>query len=135
MNEFLLSFPLALLSEAGVLCAHSLPNERMMNTFDADIFTRDLTGDDYVAPLGSAYLLTWGRKYTPEQTAELAERWNVKLFCLGHEHAETGIELRNPNTLILNSDHERATVLPLDLADLPTAEEALMLGVPLSSIG
>ena len=37
--------------------------------------------------------------------------------------------------IVLNSDHERATVLPIDLARPPSAEEALMTAVPLASVG
>ena len=105
-----------------------------MNRFDAGVLDRDLTNEDYAAPHGSAYLMTWGRGYTREQVEALAERWCVRLFCLGHQHAETGIEVQGPRVVILNSDHERATVLPLDLASVPAAEEALLYAAPLSAI-
>ena len=78
--------------------------------------------------------MTWGRQYTDEQVEMLAEHWDVQLFCLGHQHVETGIEIRGPRLIVLNSDHDRASVLPLDLADLPTAEEALMHAIPLRSV-
>ena len=64
----------------------------------------------------------------------MAMRWNVQLFCLGHQHAENGIEVRGERVVILNSDHERATVLPLDLADLPSAADAPMYAIPLRSV-
>jgi hypothetical protein len=59
------------------------------------------------------------------------------LFVLGHQHVETGIEMRNadPGVVVLNTDHERATVLPLDLARPTDAEEAVMTAVPLASVG
>lgn len=140
INGFIRAMPIALLSdglagEGGVLCAHSLPMEAMMRHFDIDLFDRDLTEEDYRAPHGSAYLMVWGRRHTIEQVEQLAERWGVKLFCLGHEHAETGIEMRGPRVLILNTDHERATVLPIDLAAVPTAEEAFIHALPLAAIG
>jgi hypothetical protein len=140
INGFIRAMPIALLSdgcagEGGVLCAHSLPMETMMRHFDLDLIDRDLTEEDYQAPHGSAYLMVWGRRHTVEQVEQLAERWGVKLFCLGHEHAETGIEMRGPRLLILNTDHERATVLPVDLAAVPTAEEAFIHALPLAAIG
>jgi hypothetical protein len=139
INAFIAAMPIALISESpdesgGVLCAHSLPMAAMMGHFDADLFQRELRDEDYQAPHGSAYLMVWGRQYTIEQTEELAARWGVKLFCLGHEHAETGIEMRGPRVVILNTDHERATVLPIDLSAVPTVEEAFTYAVPLSAL-
>ncbi|MDY7109375.1 MAG: metallophosphoesterase [Planctomycetota bacterium] len=140
INGFIAAMPIALISESpddagGVLCAHSLPMAAMMPHFDTDLFHRDLREEDYRAPHGSAYLMVWGRQYTVEQTEELAQRWGVKLFCLGHEHAETGIEMRGPRVIILNTDHERATVLPIDLGAVPTVEESFTYAVPLSALG
>ncbi len=134
MNDFFRAMPLALRSESGLLCAHSLPNERAMASFDQDVLDRELTEEDYHSPSGSAYLMTWGRSYREGQVDELAARWGVRLFCLGHQYAETGVDLRLPNVLILNSDHERAVVLPLPLEELPSAEEAMMSVMPLSAI-
>jgi hypothetical protein len=139
INMFIAAMPIALISDpvddyGGVLCAHSLPMAAMMPHFDVDLFQRDLRDEDYQAPHGSAYLMVWGRQYTVEQIEQLAARWGVKLFCLGHEHAETGIEMRGPRVIILNTDHERATVLPIDLSAVPTAEEAFTYAVPLSAL-
>jgi hypothetical protein len=128
------AMPIAVISGGGVLCAHSLPDARMMPRFDTALFERDLDDEDYLAPHGAAYLMTWGRGYDDAQVETLAKRWNVRLFCLGHQHAETGIEMRGKRVIVLNSDHERATVLPLDLADVPGAEEALMHAIPLCSV-
>lgn len=133
-NAFIRAMPLALLSEGGVCCAHSLPASHLMHRFDMDVLDRDLDDEDYLAPHGAAYLMTWGRGTTDEDVERLARHWGVELFCLGHEHAETGIEARGPRRVILNSDHERAAVLPLDLADLPPADQAPMYSLPLASI-
>lgn len=118
----------------GVLCAHSLPNARSMTTFDLNVLDRDLTDDDYASPTGSAYAMVWGRQYTPEQVQSLAEHWNVQLFCLGHQHVETGIENVMPSVVVLNSDHAHGKALPLDLANLISAEEAPMYAVPLGGL-
>jgi hypothetical protein len=133
-NAFIRAMPLALLTEEGVCCAHSLPASHAMSHFDPAVLDRELVDEDYVGPHGAAYLMTWGRNTDDADVDRLAEAWNVRLFCLGHEHVETGIEVRGERRVILNSDHERATVLPLDLGDLPPAAEALMYGLPLASI-
>jgi len=135
VSRFILAMPLALVSEGGVLCAHSLPTAAMMKHFDPAVFDRPLEHDDYLSPHGAAYLMTWGRGHTDEQVEELADAWDVQLFCLGHQHVDTGLEMKGPRVLVLNSDHERGTVLPLDLAALPTPEEALMYGMPLRAYG
>jgi hypothetical protein len=105
-----------------------------MASFDIGIIERELRDEDYQSKTGSAYLMVWGRGHTPAQLQLLAERWNVKLFCLGHQHVETGIEVVVPGCLVLNSDHERAAVLPLNLAQVPAAEQALVGAIPLSAI-
>lgn len=142
IGQFIQAMPLALISTSygktsgggGVLCAHSLPSARMMSHFDPGIFERDLKPDDYAAPFGSAHLMVWGRSHTAEQIEQLANCWNVSLFCLGHEHVEDGIRIKPPRLVILNSDHERGRVLTLDLANLPDATDALLYAVPLGAI-
>jgi hypothetical protein len=134
IRGFIRAMPLALLSESGVLCAHSLPAAGAMARFDESVLDRALEARDYLSPDGAAYLMVWGRGHTPEQVARLAARWNVRLFILGHEYVETGCEMRGDRVIVLNSDHEHGAVLPIDLADPPTAEEAMMSRIPLASI-
>lgn len=131
---FIAAMALALLSEGGVLCAHSLPAPHQMDQFDFDVICREMQPGDYIAPSGAAHQMVWGRGHTNEQIEMFAQKWNVRLFCLGHEHADTGIEIKGPRLIVLNSDHERATVLPIDLANNCTAEEALIAAIPLNAI-
>ena len=135
INRFIRALPLALTSESGVLCAHSLPGPGATSLFDPGVLDRELTEADYEPRRGSAYLMVWGRGYTEEQVEALAGRWNVKLFCLGHSHVENGIAMRGPRVIVLNSDHELATVLPIDLGQVPAAEEAMLTAVRLRSVG
>ncbi len=134
VNAFIAAMPLAIVSDSGVLCAHSLPAPRAMERFDIGILDRAMTDDDYEPRTGSAYLMTWGRGYQSEQLEKLASAWDVKLFCLGHQHVETGIELTQPGVLVLNSDHESAAVLPVDLAEPPEPEMAVMSAIKLGAI-
>ena len=134
IKAFIAAMSLALLSDDGVLCAHSLPAPHAMDEFELDVLDRELQPKDYAAPSGSAHLMVWGRRHTPEQLDLLAARWNVKLFCLGHEHADTGIEVIGQRLIVLNSDHERAVVLPIDLANVGSTEEMMLAAIPLSAI-
>ena len=132
IHDFIRAMPLALRSESGVLCAHSLPAIHVMSVFDPDVLNRDLTDDDYAHPDGSAYLMTWGRDHSDEQIRALADTWGANLFILGHRHVEAGIECTHPLVVVLNSDHEQGRCLPIDLAQPMPAEEAPMYAVPLT---
>lgn len=137
IHAFIRAMPLALTGGpqgAAVLCAHSLPAPLMMKRFDPGVFERQLSDHDYRGPFGSAYLMTWGRQHTQEQIEQLAKTWGIKLFCIGHEHVPGGIDLRHGRVIILNSDHEFATALPLDLAAVPDAEQAMSRAIPLRAV-
>ncbi|MCZ6834267.1 MAG: metallophosphoesterase [Planctomycetota bacterium] len=153
IGRFIRAMPLALTSESGVLCAHSLPTARAVDAgkFDPEILSRDLVNEDYHYPDGNAYLMVWGRTHGKALYEKLAKAWGVKLFILGHQHVETGIEIKSVapghapghapggesgvDVIVLNSDHEYAMTLPIDLANPPHAEEALMMAMPLASVG
>jgi len=132
INGFIAAMPLAVGSESGLLCAHSLP--RNLDRFEPEVLERDLTEEDYASGSGSAYLMVWGRGFGEPELAALAERWGVELFVLGHEHVANGLAARGSRLLILNSDHEFATVVPIDLARVPAAEAAVPLAIRLRSI-
>lgn len=134
IHAFFRAMPLALITESGALVAHSLPNDAAMKSFDPEVLDRTLTDDDYMSPTGSAYMMVWGRKYSESTVSRLADRWNVKLFLLGHQYVQTGIEQVHSRVIVLNSDHARAVVLPLDLSSLPPVEELLMSAVPLQAV-
>ena len=137
IKRFIAAMALAAIGGAAgsaVLCAHSLPAPHMMSKFDATVLDRDLAPEDYIAPAGAAHLMVWGRSHSAEQVESLAAHWGVRLFCLGHEHAETGFVVRGERLVILNSDHDRAAVLPIDLACIPNAEEAMLHVIPLAAI-
>jgi hypothetical protein len=134
IKDFVLSMPLALrcvCPQGDILCAHSLPAAANMARFDPTVINRDLTEDDYQPRAGSAYFMVWGRGYDHELLEDLTERWGVNLFILGHEHAENGYALVEPNALVLNTDHERGVYLPIDLSDKPRLSEcpAMMVRV------
>lgn len=135
IEEFVRALPLAARTENGVLCAHSVPGPTMMDAFDSGILDRDLVASDYEPFHGSAWMMVWGRGQSDTQMEALAEHWGVSLFCLGHAFVENGIGIGGPRTVLLNSDHERGMVLPLDLsAPVPTVESAIFNAIPLASV-
>lgn len=133
MNTFIGSMALALRSESGLLCAHSLPDAERMDDFDPGIISRPLEAQDYEAPRGAVHVMTWGRRYTEDSIAVLRERWDVRLFCLGHRYVPDGIMTFSDSVIILNSDHAAGRVLPVDLGALPAARDALNKSLPIGS--
>ena len=115
IDTFVQAMPLAVRTGGGVFCAHSMPEAVHMHRFDKDVLQRRMTDQDRRGPFGSAYLLTWGRRYDDDSLAPLAEAWNATGFVLGHMHAEMGVERRGERVVIVNSDHERGVLLHLDL--------------------
>ncbi|MCC5822170.1 MAG: hypothetical protein LAT64_12960 [Phycisphaerales bacterium] len=135
IKDFVLSMPLALrcvCPQGDILCAHSLPAAANMARFDPTIINRDLTEDDYQPRSGSAYFMVWGRGYDAELLEDLTERWGVNLFILGHEHADHGYALVEPNALVLNTDHEQGVYLPIDLSSKPRLSECPAMVVPVA---
>ena len=90
IDQFILAMPLAVKSESGLMCCHSLPNAALMHVFDTGILDRAMTDEDRDNVDGSATLMVWGRAHTEEQVQELAKLWGVTLFCLGHAHVSYG---------------------------------------------
>lgn len=137
LNDFIRSMPIALevaTPRGTILCAHSLPPAAAMGRFDTTILRRALTDDDYAPRTGSAYIMCWGRGYDAEGLEDLVERWGAYLFLLGHEKAEDGVLFVPPNAIVLASDHDRGTYLPIDLDHPPTPEGALGLVRWLASV-
>ncbi|RLS92406.1 MAG: hypothetical protein DWI12_11305 [Planctomycetota bacterium] len=128
------AMPLAILCDNGVMVSHSLPSSAMMKHFDARVFERELYDEDFDGPYGAAYLMTWGRGQTPEHLESLAREWGRSLFIAGHAHAPSGIDVRSPNMVILNSDHEQARAVVIDLAaDAPTAQSLVDHAIAIQS--
>jgi len=134
INVFIRAMPVALVSASGLLCAHSLPGAHAMKKFDIGLLDRPLTEDDYDSVNGSASLMVWGRDHTQELVERLASAWGVKLFCLGHQHVETGAESPVPRVIVLNSDHDFGACMPIDLAAIPDVEDAMMYVIPLRAV-
>lgn len=136
IESFVRAMPLAVRCTNGCMVSHSLPSPFGMRRFDPGVLDRPLEDADYAANTGSAWLMVWGRGQTHEQIESLAGVWGVRLFFTGHAHVPSGIEVADERLVILNSDHEQAMVLPLDLAADPLpANEQLFHAMPIASLG
>lgn len=136
VEAFVRAMPLAVRTANGLLCSHSLPSPLAMAGFDMGVLDRTLSDQDFQPRTGAAWNMTWGRGQTAETVEALATAWGVSLFVAGHKHVEDGVEAPFPRLLLLNTDHERAAVVPFDLAaPAPTAGEAMLNAVPLAAIG
>ncbi len=139
LGSFIAAMPLAVVAGEGgprpLLAAHSLPSADAMDRFDPAILERELVPEDRVRPDGGAYLMTWGRGYDAATVERLAEAWGVDWFVLGHQHVASGIEVVHRRCVVLNSDHDAARVLPIDLADPPVPAETPMHAAPVAGLG
>ncbi len=133
IDGFLKAMPLVAKSDSGLFCSHSLPNEAVMDVFDANVIHRRLTKRD-VQSDGSAYFMVWGRQHSQSQLDALANTWNVKLFCLGHAYVPAGVCANFRNMLQLNSDHQHGAALHLNLASIRTAKDAVQDAIKLQSV-
>ena len=134
IDDFFSAMPLGVRTARGLLCTHSLPDAARMAGFDPDILDRQPVPEDYEGLTGSAWMLTWGRRHDPDILESLADRWNVELFCIGHQSVPEGVRQDGPRLIAINSDHARGVVIPWDLADEPTPDALLSCAVMLQTI-
>ena len=136
VRRFIRAMPLALRTAGGLFCSHSLPAPSAVARFDTNVFDRALTDGDFEPRHGAAWQLTWGRGIDAAGAKALADAWGVRLFVAGHKHVPEGVEAVGRHLLLLNSDHERAVVVPFRLDQpVPDAMEASLAAVPLQAIG
>ncbi|MDG2423400.1 MAG: hypothetical protein P8M22_05420 [Phycisphaerales bacterium] len=135
IDRFIDALPLAVVTETGLFCSHSLPALNVMNKFDASVLDRIPTSQDRLGPWGAAYLMVWGRMFTADHLDMLADMWDVSVFCVGHAWVEMGVESPFPTIVAINSDHERGVVVPWDLAEPPTAAKLVDSARYLQTIG
>jgi len=117
ISEFLLSLPLAVRTQNGIFCCHSLPTDDQIDNFDYTIFDRPLAGPDYAQRTGPVYQLIWGRHMSAETVDKFAEKVAADLILNGHQPQESGYATNGDKQLILASDHNQGVFLPIDLAE------------------
>jgi hypothetical protein len=133
ISKYLFSQPLAVRGENRIWLSHSLPGNRYVDSFDAEIFGRQLEVEDISKP-GSAYFLGWGRKFSQATLDKMAKLLDVDIFILGHQPQSHGWSQAGENLIIVSSEHNHGCLLMMDLAELPTIKELAGSIVPLASI-
>jgi hypothetical protein len=116
ISDFLLSLPLAVRTQNGIFCCHSMPTDDQIDNFDFTIFDRELTGADYAQRTGPVYQLIWGRHMSPATVDKFAEKVGADLILTGHQPQEMGHATNGDKHLILASDHNQGVFLPIDLS-------------------
>jgi calcineurin-like phosphoesterase family protein len=124
MNEFIASFPLAIVTQNRIWMSHSLPNAAEMDEFDLEVFKRPPTLED-LKDNKTIFNLVWGRRQSKEQLDKLAEVLGVDIFLVGHQPQEMGYDYMYDRLIILASDHNHGTFLPFDLSKLQTADDLI----------
>ena len=122
IDDFLQAMPLAVRTTSGIQCTHSLPNAPLTESFDPSLLDREMSEDDRRGPIGSAYLLTWGRRFTDDQVDALRAAWGVKCFVIGHVQIEAGVRRMGEHVMALASDQDSGAVLQVDLAQEPSVD-------------
>ena len=133
LRQFLFSQPLAVRSDNRVWVSHSLPADRFTDSFDPDIFHRELEITDCRKP-GAVYTLTWGRRHSQPVLDRMAGHLDVDVFVVGHQAQPHGWCQAGVNLIILASDHNHGCLIDIDLAKSWTASELAEHIVPLASI-
>jgi hypothetical protein len=122
ITEFLLSMPLAVKTASGLFVCHSLPSDAEIDNFDYGVFSRPLTGADYLRRTGAVYQLVWGRNIAPAATEKFAEKVGANILITGHQPQESGFCVNGEHHLIIASDHNHGVILRADLAAQYTME-------------
>jgi hypothetical protein len=112
--DYIASLALAGRTANRIFLSHSLPNTRVLSTFDASVVRRDLEPNDLLDG-GDAYSMVWGRNQTPESLETLAAAFDVDRFICGHQPQEDGYDVVHDKLIILASDHNHGVFLPFDL--------------------
>ena len=133
IRQFLFSQPLAVRCKNRIWLSHSLPSDSNFDKFDRQVIDKHLKINDVVRP-GSAYLLTWGRRHSQNLLDNMAKLFDADIFILGHQPQPQGWKQAGNNLLILASDHNHGSLLPIDLAKSYTIEKLIEGIVPLASI-
>ena len=93
-----------------------------MDAFDFGVFSRSLTGADFLRKNGAVYQLVWGRNITPAAARKFAEKVGARILITGHQPQESGFYVNGEHHLIIASDHNHGVVVRVDLAETYTME-------------
>ena len=133
LDEFILSLPIAVVTDNRVWMSHSLPSLRHLEGFDQGIFETPLTLVQ-MKTNDSLRALLWDRRHTEETLSKLRKMWDVDMFLVGHQPQANGFKQVGTCMGILASDHVHGCFLRFELGRSYDADELFGLIKPLSSV-
>jgi len=133
MTRFVHSMAVAVKTENGILCCHSLPAPDDLDEFDDQVIYRLPTEDDMETG-GDVHKMVWGRGHDEHVSLFLRHSWDAKVIVVGHEKADEGYRTIGDGTIILACDHDKGAVIPVNLAETPSLDQLVDQVLPLSSV-
>ena len=113
IDVFIASYPIAGVTPNGIFFAHSLPDVAYIDLFDTDCVNHEPEEID-LGEGGMIYKLVWGRRHTPALLDRLSRAYSAKFFVIGHQPQDTGYSVQQDRLIILSSDNNHGTFLPVD---------------------
>jgi hypothetical protein len=132
--KYIRSLSLAVRTESGLLCCHSLPDTEHAGSFDHTLLHRTLHQHDDLSVDGHAYHMVNGKNHEGEIVMRLRGLWDVKMFLIGNRGIAEGYSIESDSLITLSSEHEKGAALRFDLWKSQTTETLEPAIVPLASI-
>jgi len=132
--KYIRSLSLAVRTESGVLCCHSLPDAEHTGSFDHTVLHRTPHQYDDLSIDGHAYNLVNGKNHDSEIVMRLRGLWDIKMFLIGNRAIPEGYSVENDSLIVLSSEHEKGAALPFDLWTSQDSESLEPCIIPLASI-
>jgi hypothetical protein len=133
LDEYILSLSLAVRTENRVWQSHSLPSRSHIKSFDDFVFEKILTLED-MGQNRSLHSLLWDRRHTTECVHQLRQLWDVDTFVIGHQPQPEGWSRPLAHLIILSSEHNLGSFLPMSLSQPFTSDEVASMVRPLAEL-
>jgi hypothetical protein len=122
-HELIRSMPLAVRTSNRILCVHTVPSAKSLETFDVAVFQRFGLPLEAAERGGSLYAVLWDRDLTEETTQRFAELMGVDWLVTGHVPQEAGFDRPNARRLIVDCCGEPAAYVLLPISRPITGDE------------
>lgn len=127
-RKFIAKMPAAVLCDNGLFMAHSTPKR----PFIPSISRAYLTEESVDLPLSKTRpiaALVNGREYSAESADEFADQMECEVMLCGHTPTKRGWKRPNHRHLIIDSQHEQARFVKVDLSRRYATSEELAEGL------
>jgi len=107
-HDLFRSMPLAVRTPNRILCIHTTPSAKSLDTFNMDVLQKFGPVMEEADRGGSLYAVLWDRDLSEETSRRFAELMDVDWLVTGHIPLEGGFEFPNPRRVIVDSCGEPA---------------------------